>query len=94
MDKDTRVENFGPSHYDYDFDFDVDFRLKAVDYVLLVPYVLVIFPVAWVSELVMSQMRRYGASAKTEDREAISQSDFHFEEPLGRSCQWPRHSHV
>ena len=49
MDKDIQDENFGPSQYDYDFDFDVDLRLNPIDYFLIVPYVLVIFPMAWVN---------------------------------------------
>lgn len=89
MDKDTKYENFGPSHYDYDFDFDVDLRLNPIDYFLIVPYVLVIFPMAWVNELVMSRIGGYSAGGNIEESEEDSRS----EELLGTYCLWPRHSH-
>lgn len=93
MDKNTGIEEFGPSQYDYDFDFDVDLRLSTIDYFLMVPYVLVIFPVAWISELVMSKIQGHRSRKRLEEGDVTSPLEFQHGASVGSYCSWPRHSH-
>ena len=89
MEKNKEFEGSEPSLYDYNFDFDIDLRLKPYDYLLIIPYVLIILPSVLACELCVDVYHKFHFKNKID-----SDSNYNFNALSGPCCLWPKHSAV
>ena len=89
MEKNKEFEGSEPSLYDYFPDFDIDLCLKPYDYLLIIPYLLIILSFVWARELCVDVYHKFHFKNKID-----SDSKHNFNVQSGPCCPWPKHSVV
>ncbi len=94
MEKNKEFEGSEPSRYDYFPDFNIDLRLKPYEYLLIIPYLLIIMLFVWSCELCVDLYHKLMSHKSNFKNKIDSDSNYNFNALAGPCCLWPKHSAV